>query len=162
MVVPVVPLKVSYLDYYCLCDLEKPVTPHCQQVEELSFSDCQDTAVKNVEADESNSNTDSASSSKDEIATRVSGYLLFNNSRKVVYKLDNGEVKSFKAAAKAEKNMPPHDLYFERGSEGARWKRIFKCNYHNCDHEFSKAWLLIDHYRSHTELRPFKCDQCSA
>lgn len=44
---------------------------------------------------------------------KVPGHILFSDEKKVVYKLDNGDVKSFKAATKAEKNMPPHDLIFE-------------------------------------------------
>ena len=44
--------------------------------------------------------------------------------------------------------------------DGKRSKQYFRCKYTSCMAIFSKSCNLRDHFRKHTNQRPYQCDIC--
>ena len=53
-----------------------------------------------------------------------------------------------------------HEVIQVRNQETKRVKLYFCCKFTNCNALFSKSCNLRDHFRKHTNVRPFQCDIC--
>ena len=53
-----------------------------------------------------------------------------------------------------------HDIVKVFSDDGKRSKQYFRCKYTSCMAIFSKSCNLRDHFRKHTNQRPYQCDIC--